>query len=65
MGKYNYTNRVELFWNVNEDERDILIMVKPSEKKFFIFLNQKQIEHKILLNHPKANKADTFIFCER
>ena len=64
MGKYNYTNRVELFWNVNEDERDILIMVKPSEKKFFIFLNQKQIEHKILLNHPKANKADTFIFCE-
>ena len=46
MGKYNYTNRVDLLWNVNEDERDILILIKPSTQKFYIFLNQKQIKKK-------------------
>ena len=64
MGKYNYTNRVDLLWNVNEDERDILILIKPSTQKFYIFLNQKQIEKKILNSHPKTNKNSTRLFCE-
>lgn len=64
MGKYNYTNRVELLWNVNEDERDILILIKPSTQKFYIFLNQKQIEKKILYSHPKINKNTTRLYCE-
>ena len=26
MGKYNYTKRVELFWDIDEVERDVFIV---------------------------------------
>ena len=39
MGKYNYTKRVELFWDIDEVERDVFIAVSSLEKEFYIILN--------------------------
>ena len=64
MGKFNYTNRVELFWDIEDDQRDVFIAVSSLEKEFYIILNTELILKKIKKNHPKFNETTTKIFCE-
>ena len=37
MGKYNYTKRVELFWDIDEVERDVFIAVSSLRRNFILF----------------------------
>ena len=37
MGKYNYTKRVELFWDIDEVERDVFIAVNSLIINFYYF----------------------------
>ena len=46
MGKFNYTNRVELFWDIEDDQRDVFIAVSSLEKEFYIILNIELIKKK-------------------
>ncbi len=64
MGKYNYTNRAELFWDIDDDERDIFVAVSTLEKEFYVVLNMNRISKKILKNHKNINEATSKIFCE-
>ena len=64
MGKFNYTNRVELFWDIEDDQRDVFIAVSSLEKEFYIILNLELILKKIKNNHPKLNETTTKIYCE-
>lgn len=64
MGKYNYTNRVELFWNVDEEDRDVMVMVQPTHQIFYIFYDIEKIKKKIIKNHNKIFEESTKIFCE-
>ena len=50
MGKYNYTNRVELFWNIDDEDRDVMVMVQPTQKIFYIFFDVEKIKSKINKN---------------
>ena len=63
MGKYNYTNRAELFWDIDDEERDIFVAVSTLEKEFCVVLNMSKIS-KILKNHKNINEATSKIFCE-
>ena len=64
MGKYNYTKRVELFWDIDEVERDVFIAVSSLEKEFYIILNLEIILKKIKKNHPNLNEQTSKIYCE-
>ena len=64
MGKYNYTKRVELFWDIDEAERDVFIAVSSLEKEFYIILNLEIILKKIKKNHPNLNEQTSKIYCE-
>lgn len=64
MGKYNYTKRVELFWDIDDVERDVFIAVSSLEKEFYIILNLELILKKIKKNHPNLNEQSSKIFCE-
>ena len=64
MGKYNYTKRVELFWDIDELERDVFIAVSSLEKEFYIILNLEIILKKIKKNHPNLNEQTSKIYCE-
>lgn len=64
MGKYNYTNRVELFWNIDEEDRDVMVMVQPTHQIFYIFYDIEKIKKKIIKNHNKIFEESTKIFCE-
>ncbi len=64
MGKFNYTNRVELFWDIDDDQRDVFIAVSSLEREFYIMLNLNLILKKIRKNHPKLNEQTTKIYCE-
>jgi len=64
MGKYNYTNRLDLFWNVEESERDVMIMVNTLKREFYIVLDIKRIIKNLKLDHDSINEKDTNIFCE-
>ena len=64
MGKFNYTNRAELFWDIEDDQRDVFIAVSSLEKEFYIILNIELILKKIKNNHPKLNETTTKIYCE-
>ena len=44
MGKYNYTNRAELFWDIDDDDRDIFVAVSTLEKEFYIVLDINKIK---------------------
>jgi hypothetical protein len=64
MGKYNYTNRVELFWNIDDEDRDVMVMVQPTQKIFYIFFDVEKIKSKINKNFIKISEESTKIFCE-
>lgn len=64
MGKYNYTKRVELFWDIDDVERDVFIAVSSLEKEFYIILNLEIILKKIKKNHPNLNEQTSKIYCE-
>ena len=64
MGKYNYTKRVELFWDIEDDQRDVFIAVSSLEREFYIILNLKFILEKIKKNHSKLNEQTSKIYCE-
>ncbi len=64
MGKYNYTNRAELFWDIDDDDRDIFVAVSTLEKEFYIVLDINKIKKKINKHHKGINEATTKIFCE-
>ena len=64
MGKYNYTKRVELFWDIDEVERDVFVAVSSLEKEFYIILNLEIILKKIKKNHPNLNEQTSKIYCE-
>lgn len=64
MGKYNYTKRVELLWDIDEVERDVFIAVSSLEKEFYIILNLEIILKKIKKNHPNLNEQTSKIYCE-
>jgi hypothetical protein len=64
MGKYNYTKRVELFWDIDEVERDVFIAVSSLEKEFYLILNLEIILKKIKKNHSNLNEQTSKIYCE-
>ena len=64
MGKYNYTKRVELFWDIEDDQRDVFIAVSSLEREFYIILNLNSILEKIRKNHSKLNEHTSKIYCE-
>ena len=64
MGKDNYTKRVELFWDIEDDQRDVFIAVSSLEREFYIILNLNSILEKIRKNHSKLNEHTSKIYCE-
>ena len=63
MGKYNYTNRVELFWNIDDEDRDVMVMVQPTQKIFYIFFDVEKIKSKINKNFITWLYVKQKIFC--
>ena len=64
MGRFNYTNRVDLFWSVDEDEKDIMIMVNTLSREFYVVLSFNQILEKIKKKHKNLIETNSKIFCE-